>query len=264
MDARPFWTKQTIEKPLFPDMIWSRPENRAFAGKLLIIGGNLYGFKAPAEAYTYATKAGIGSTRVLLPDALEKTLGKAFDAAEFAPSTPSGSFSQRALGELLPMANWADGVLIADDLGRNSETAILLEKFAKHYTAQLTIAGAATEYFINTPSNILERPDTLLILSFGQLQKLAVAARSTSAFTSDMDLLRFVDILHDFSTSLQLYLITEHLGNVFIAVKGQVSSTRLNGLESGWQTKAAARAATWWLQNPSKPFEALTTSIVAD
>jgi len=54
-----YWHKQTAEKPLFPDMLWSKPENKSHAGKLLIIGGNLHGFAAAAEAYNQATKAGI-------------------------------------------------------------------------------------------------------------------------------------------------------------------------------------------------------------
>lgn len=122
-----YWQKQTVDKPLFPDMLWSRPENKLYAGKLLIIGGNAYGFAAANEAYVEAGKAGIGVARMLLPDSLHKLLGKQFAAGEFAPTTPSGSFSQRALAEALATANWADGVLLAGDLGRNSETAILIE-----------------------------------------------------------------------------------------------------------------------------------------
>jgi hypothetical protein len=128
-----FWHKQTADKPLYPDMQWSRPENRLFAGKLLVIGGSVHGFAAAGEAYAQATKAGIGTARMYLPDALQKVLGRTFEAGEFGPATPSGSFSQRALAEALAMANWGDGTLLAGDLGRNSETAIFLEKFAAKY-----------------------------------------------------------------------------------------------------------------------------------
>ena len=69
----------------------SRPENKLQAGKLLIVGGHAQGFARPAEAFALAEKAGAGSVRVLLPDALQKTLGKAFLGAEFAPSSPSAS-----------------------------------------------------------------------------------------------------------------------------------------------------------------------------
>ena len=108
-----YWHKQTTDQPLFPDLLWSRPENRANAGKLGIIGGNAHGFSAPAEAFTFATDAGVGTARVLLPDSLKSTVGKVFDAGEYAPSTPSGSFSQKSLLEFLELSSWANGMLLA-------------------------------------------------------------------------------------------------------------------------------------------------------
>src|SRR2546421_5249379 len=116
---RTYWHKQTAEQALFPDLLWSRPETKKFAGKLLIVGGNAHSFVAPATAYTESTAAGAGTARVLLPDHLQKTVGKLFPAADFAASTPSGGFSQKALAELLELSNWSDGVLLAGDLGRN-------------------------------------------------------------------------------------------------------------------------------------------------
>src|SRR5690348_6592497 len=117
------WYKQTLDKPLFPKLAWSRPETKQTAGKLLIIGGNLHGFAAPAEAFTHAKAAGIGTTKVLLPNALQKTVGTMLETGEYAPSTPSGSFSKAALDTWLDFSTWADGILLAGDIGRNSETA---------------------------------------------------------------------------------------------------------------------------------------------
>ncbi|MDO8591435.1 MAG: hypothetical protein Q7R60_00720, partial [bacterium] len=84
--ANTYWLKQTKDKPLFPDLLWSRPENKRLAGKLLVVGGNLYGFSAPGTAYGAALKAGVGTARVLLPDKLQKTVGKLIPEAEFVPS----------------------------------------------------------------------------------------------------------------------------------------------------------------------------------
>ncbi|MEK7561819.1 MAG: hypothetical protein AAB541_03065, partial [Patescibacteria group bacterium] len=127
--ADTYWLKQAKDKPLFEDLLWSRPENKRLAGKLLIVGGNLYGFSAPGTAYGAALKAGIGTTRVLLPDKLQKTVGKLMPEAEFAPSTLSGSFARPGLAKLLEEGEWADGVLLAGAFGRNSATAILLDCF---------------------------------------------------------------------------------------------------------------------------------------
>lgn len=256
-----FWQKQTPAKPLFPDLLWSRPEHRSQAGKLLIIGGNLHGFAAPAEAYAEAGRAGIGTARVLLPDAVKKLAGGILETVEYAPSTPSGSFSQKALGELLAEAAWADGVLLAGDLGRNSETAILLEKFADKYTGQLTLTKDAADYAISTPHLALDRPDTLLVLSFAQLQKLASRAAFTRAFTFDMDLLRFVDILHQFSRQHAAHIIVKHLDQIHVATQGEIISTIPTANPQIWRLKTPTHAAVWWLQNPTKPLEALATAI---
>jgi hypothetical protein len=258
---REYWHKQTTDTPLLPDLLWSRPENAAHAGKLLIVGGNLYGFAQAANAYTETKKAGIGVARVLLPDALQKTVGKVFEVGEYAPSTPSGSFSGQALGELLPMAAWADGVLLAGDLGRNSETAILLEKFADKYEGQLTITCDAADYFTAIPASVIARSETLWVISLAQLQKLAMHAKFRTAFTFEMDLLRFVSALHDFTTEYNMNIVVKHLDNIFVASSGQVSSTKLSSDVQIWRLRTASYASVWWLQNPSRPFEALTTAV---
>lgn len=257
------WVKQTSGEPLFKDLLWSRPENRAHAGKLLIIGGNAHGFSAAAEAFAEAGKAGVGTARVIIPDSLQKTVGRVFAAGEYAPSTPSGSFSQKALAELLPATQWADGVLLAGDLGRNSETAILLEKFITKYEGQLTITQDAIDYFMKTPSALLKRPNSLLVLSFAQLQKLATSARFQTAFRYEMDFLHLIEALHKFTSEHKISVITKHHDTIFVSVSGQVSTTKLETDLPVWRVSTAAHASVWWLQNPGKVFEALTTSLVA-
>ncbi len=246
---------------MFPDLLWSRPENRQQAGKLLIIGGNAYEFAAPADAYKTAGQAGIGTARVLLPDALKKTVGKIFEAGEFAPSTPSGSFSQKALDEFLLQSVWADSVLVAGDLGRNSETAILLEKFIGSYAGQLILTKDAADYAIASPQPLLHRPETTLVISLAQLQKLAMRARFPRAFTFGMDLLRLVDALHEFSSLHAVNVIVKQLDTILVAVQGEVSSTKLQEPMDIWRVTVAAQSSVWWLQNPSKPFAALTTGV---
>jgi len=257
---RAFWHKQTADEPLFPDLLWSRPENKAHAGKLLVAGGSSHGFAAPAEAYSESQAAGAGLTRVLLPLSVKRLLPRGFIEADFAAATPSGSFSQQALGELLDASAWADAVLLAGDFGHNSETAILLERFAKDYTGQLTMAGDAIDYFTASAEPILNRKNTLLILGMARLQKLAKNAGFPEAFTSTMDLLRLIDTLHDFTGKYPAHIIVRHAGNVLVAVDGQVSTAKLD--DSPSLVATAAHAAVWWLQNPTKSFEALSTSII--
>lgn len=260
--ADTYWHKQTADDPLFPDLLWSRPENRAHAGKLLIIGGNQYGFAAPAEAYSAAMNAGVGAVRVLLPQAIKKAAGKLLPDLEFAASTPSGSFASGALGELLSQATWADMVLLAGDLGRNSETAAMLEAFVQKHSGPLTITQDAVDYFRNYADKVLKRSDACLVLSFEQLQKLATNVGYPQAFTLSMGLVRAVEVLHEFTQVFSAHIITKLNETLIVASGGQVSTAAADpGLEI-WRVKTATRASVWWLQNPIKPFEALTTSLI--
>jgi len=250
------WSRQTPEQPFFKDLLWSRPENRRHAGKLLIVGGNVHAMTAPGMAYSAAEKAGAGTVRVLLPDSTQKTLGKVFPEAEFAPSTPSGSFSREALSLVLELANWADGILLAGDFGRNSETAILLDSFVKEYRGQLTAAQDGLDYFLHKNSAFFERENTLAVINFGKLQKLAQNNRPEPPVKYSMNLHQLVDVLLDW----KINLITAHGEQFVVSSTGKVSTTPTeNG--TNWQIELAAYAAVWWLQQPKKPFEALTTAV---
>lgn len=267
---REYWYKQTLEKPLFLDLLWSRPENKRTAGKLLIIGGNLHGFAAPAEAYIEAVKAGIGSTRVLLPLSVKKVITPQNPRLQepslmtgYAASTPSGSFSQQALNEFLEHAAWADGVLLAGDFGRNSDTAILLEKFLQKYTAICVLTKDAIDCLNNVPEVFLQRPSTLLVMTVTQLQKIFAQTHQPRAIISNMDLLHLVDALHDFTLQYPASVMIKHFAKMVAASRGQVSTTPNTGdNENSWRVKTAAHAAVWWIQNPRKPFDAITTSLV--
>jgi NAD(P)H-hydrate repair Nnr-like enzyme with NAD(P)H-hydrate dehydratase domain len=251
------WLKQTSDKPQFPDLLWSRPENRKHAGKLLIIGGNKHAVAAPGIAFSAAQKAGVGTCRALLPNATKKMIGKFFPEAEFAASTPSGSFGREGLAQLLELAEWSDGVLLAGDFGRNSETAILLESFAQKYTGQLTIAQDAVDYFLQKNSALFERENTLAVINYGKLQKLAQNNRPTPPIKYEMNMHQLVEIMQQW----KINLITSHAGQFVAAANGKVSTIKM-AKESNWQIELAAYASVWWLQQPQKSFEAYTTAVL--
>ena len=258
---RTYWHKQTAEEPLFPDLLWDKPENKALAGKLLIIGGNLHGFSAAASSYQFSQRAGAGSVRVLLPDALKKTVGKILEAGEYAPSTPSGSFARQALGTLLEHASWADGVLLAGDLGRNSETAVLVESFLQKYSGQVTLTKDAVDYVSSGVVGATIRPNTTFVTAMPQLQRLLTAVKWPKAVTLDMPLLNLVDILHELTTELPVCIVVKQLHNILVACGGQVSTSKQENDTESWRVQTATGAVVWWMQNPGKPFEAITTSL---
>lgn len=262
--APTYWHRQTAQSPLFEDLLWSRPENKTHAGKLLIVGGNLHGFSAPAAAYKDALGAGIGECRILLPDALKKTVGKILDVGEYGPSTPSGSFAKIGLAETLEQAQWADGVLLAGDFGRNSETAILIESFLQKYSGQVSLVQDSVEYITSSHPQLPTRLNTCLVLTMAQLQRLFTAYKWPKAIRLEMPQLQLTELLHEFSLKHNLNIIVKQLDTIHVVVGGEVSSTPADAsLEDNWRIKTAAFACTWWLQNPSQTFEALTTSLIA-
>lgn len=256
-----FWLKQS-NQPLFPDIAWSRPENRQQAGKLLVIGGNTHGFAAAAQAYNAAMSAGVGAAHVLLPDAIQKAVGPVLEQADFAPSTPSGSFSKKALAELLDRAAWADAVLLAGDLGRNSETAIVLESFASKYSGMLCLTKDAADYFTSSPQGVKDRVQTLFVISLAQLQRLTQSLKMPKPVTFDMGLVQLVEWLHQFSHDWPFTTVVHHAGNLCVAHGGVVTTTKSTLEEDRvWRVTTAAKATVWWLQNPAKPLESITASL---
>jgi len=255
------WLKQTKDKPLFPELLWTKPQNNRQAGKLLIIGGSQQNFSAVAETYNQATKAGIGSARVILPNSLQKAVGSFFPEAMFAPATLSGSFSSASVTEFLVEAGWADAVVLAGNLGNNSETAIAIETFVNKFEGTLVIGGDAVELLAASTKALLVRPMTTLILRFPQLQHFLTAAGHPVAVTSSLDLLQIITILNDFSNQNSINIVTEYASNISITVGGKVSTTKI--LKSPTSIAALmAFSAVWLLQNSNKPFEALSTAAV--
>lgn len=255
------WLIQEPIKPLFPDLMWSRPENKTLAGKLLIVGGNAHGFSDVASAYTNAAKAGAGAIKILLPDVLKKLVGSTLEDAYFCPSTPSGSFAKRSLSELLDYGLWADAVLLEGNFGRNSETAILLESFIDKYKGMVTLANDALDYFLSNPINLLARKNTLLICTVAELQKLSVKLNPENIVKFEMNLIQLVEAVRQLSLLTPAYIITKHLDNILVAVGGKVSTTKLDKKFEPWRVGISAYSTVWLMQNPSKSFEALTSSV---
>ncbi len=245
------WAKQTDE-PLFKDLLWSKPENKKAAGKLLIIGGQKDNFSHVAAVYEAAVKAGAGTVRILLPESLHK-IAHFLPDIEFAPANKSGGFAVAALDTMIELSMWADFVLLAGDFGKSSETIVLLDNYLRKASWPLGVSSRVLES-IDTD---ITGKDLLLISAFEPLQKLAKSSDSKEAFTSDMGAVRFSEVLQTFSQENTLKIITEYDKNTWVAVGEQVSSTKIKDFNIDL---VAAYGSVWLMQNPGKPFEALTTA----
>jgi NAD(P)H-hydrate repair Nnr-like enzyme with NAD(P)H-hydrate dehydratase domain len=262
MELHSYWHRQTVEKPLYPDIEWNKPEQKAQAGKLGIIGGNKLGFMSIAEAYSTALAAGVGEVRIVLPDALRKSIPPSITDAIFAPTTPSGSLAKEAAAELHALAEWSTGVLLIGDAGRNSETAILYETFVQDFKGQLTITRDSVDLLKNASASVVERPNTLLVASFAQLQKLFQAVYYPKILTFSMQLAQLVEALHKFTITYPVTITTFHADQLIVAHSGEVTTTPWDNPMAIWKGDVATKAAAYWLWNSKKPLEAITSSFL--
>ena len=262
MDQHPYWQKQTSNKPLFPDIVWSKPEQRSLAGRLGIIGGNKLGFAGVAESYSTALNTGVGEVRVLLPDVLRRTIPAHMTDVLFGATNPSGSLAKGAEPEIAALSAWATAILLAGDAGRNSETAILYEHFLQDYQGQLTITRDAVDLMKNSAGTLAERPGTLLVLSFAQLQKLFRSVYYPKILTFSMQLTSLVEALHKFTITYPVAIAVLHKDLLVVAADGNVTTTEWSNPLSIWRGTVAARAASYWLWNQGSVLKAVTASLL--
>lgn len=257
-----YWHKQTPTEPLFADIEWSKPEQRALAGKIAVAGGNKLGFASLAMAYSEALNTGAGQCRIILPDVLKKAIPTTILDTVFVPSNPSGGMSKDSVPQLLAAADWADMVLLIGDAGRNSETAITFEQLLQKSSVPITITRDAIDLLRANSQMVVTRPNTLLVLSFAQLQKLFQAVYYPKTLAFSMQLSNVVETLHKFTITYPCIVAVLHHDYLVVAHGGEVSTTPWDNPMAIWRGSVATRAAAYLMWNKTKPFQAVTASLL--
>lgn len=255
-----YWSRQTTDTPLFPDIEWSRPEQKIHAGKLAIIGGNKLGFRAVADAYDDATALGAGQARVILPDALKRNLPATILDAVYVPSNPSGGMSREGSGIIAATATWADHLLLVGDMGRNSETAMLMEELLA-CQVPMTITRDAFDLLKHASQKMVERERTTLVISFAQMQKLLQAVYYPKIVSFSMTLQSLVETMHKFTITYPIQIVTFHQNHLVIAKGGDVVTSNFDNPMLIWRGSVATKIATYQLWTPNKIFEATVAAV---
>ena len=247
------WQKQTSE-PLYPDLHWSRPVNKAHAGKLLIIGGNTQGFSSVSFAQQETLQAGIGESRIVVPSSLKKYLGLQLDT-EYVDSTSIGSLSRGSLPAIVSYMHWADATWIAGDIGKNSETNLLVEDIVQKTDGRLILSRDAIDQFYANPSLILDRDQTLVCCDVTQIQKLS-SKYGPLTITSNMGIIQLAEFLQSFTETINAHVVLHTDDKILIGVNGEVVSS------AATVEHPLSAQVVWWTQFPSKPLESLTAALV--
>ena len=250
-----YWQKQG-KTPLFPEVDSWPPEQKRFAGKLLLVGGNKGSFFAVANAMQMAVKRGAGEVRVVMPRSLK---GKVPSMPEiiFAEAEASGAFGKLALSEILLQAAWADAVVVVGELGRNAETSVMMAEFLKIcdkpiYLMRDAVDAAAADV-MNWSLN--ETPVTLLA-TVPQLQKLLRTMYYPKMITLSMPTNQLVETLHKFTLSFEMTIMTYHNEQIIMAQNGEIVTMSLRDTKytpiSLWEGETLINAAILKLWNPAQ------------
>jgi PHD/YefM family antitoxin component YafN of YafNO toxin-antitoxin module len=252
-----YWHRQSTKK-LYSDIDMMAPEQRRFAGKLLIIGGNKGMFFAVANALETAKRFGAGEVRALMPDALKNQVPSTPELY-FAEAETSGAFGRLALQEMLRQAEWADAVLLIGDSGKNAETSLVFAEFMNKCQKPVYITRDAVEAVTSSATDWAMRDyETGLLLTMPQLQKMLRTMYYPKVITLSMPTNQLVETLHKFTLSYPVSVATYHNDLVIMAEKGEVVTQSIADTDltpiSLWSGALLVKAIVARLWNPEKDF----------
>lgn len=267
-----YWHKQ--DQPLFADLIWNIPEQKT--GHVAIVGGNSQNFSTVVRISEFINQTfPVKTLTTILPDALRGKLPP-LPNLDFLPSTESGSFAKSRQLELA-FSN-PNSTLIIGDLSRNSATAVALSDAITKSTSEirpnldnpepnlLVLARDSVDLLAPEASNWLNRPNTIIIASMAQLQKLFRSIYYPRMILLSQPLVPTIETLHKFTITYPVTLLTFHQDNIIVASGGEVSTTHLVDTSyspiSLWSGQLAARVAALNLYNPKQNFTATTAAIL--
>lgn len=251
------WQNQTKDAPLFPDLLWSRPERSDQAGHLLIVGGSTRGFASVVKAMDAAKAAGIGELKAVLPRGVEKYLGHSPELL-YAAQTAGGSFAQAAAAEITSYLGWAHALLLPGDLTHNAETTLCIEETLHTTQTPVVLLGEALDVLLSTLNRPIEAP-LVMVADFRQLQLFVRANPLAEALLPRSTLEQRVRLLHQLIDRTAASIIVLHDQDQYLVVgAGQASLTHSTQQAIEFATAAAVLAA----QFPSQLFEAVTTAAV--
>ncbi len=252
---------EKLDKNPYEDLYWNLPEKKQ--GLVNIIGGNAQSFRTEIKVAEFlGTKYPIDKIDTILPESLKNQL-PSLDNFKFLKATESGSFAGDGLAEIL---NVADYDLIIGDLSKNSITGKAVVSACKNSEKPVLITRDTLDLITeNQPEKILMNENINLFGSLAQLQKLLRAVYYPKMLLLSQSLMQVAEVLHKFSLSYPVGIITFHNGQILIAKNGNVKAVALEN--SGyspimlWNGELAAKIVALNLFNPNS-FEKATVSAI--
>lgn len=243
------------DKVLYGDILWSRPVRRT--GRILLVGGHRDGFAELQKLYQGFEKAQVAECQLALPDKLSKLVGN-LEGVNLLASTPSGSIARDALSELVYLSNESDLVSLGPDLSNNSETILTAQRLIAQTRASILIPPQSTEQLLSEAGQWKNKDNLLLFVNQKQLYKLAIklSANVTIPLQASNDSTAQISLAISKEYAPSIVVLTADSAIVTVNGKASINKTKTN--DTG---NLVGLLSTFWLQNPSKRYEALTSAV---
>lgn len=261
-----------LEQNPYEDLFWNLPEVKQ--GSLKVVGGCRQNFRNVVKIAEYAANnLPLAEVRAVLPEALQSSLPKLANW-EFLPSNEVGALSGEGLERALREADF--NVLIGD-FSRHKATgqavaAVLGEQAVLEETAGGLVDDVASgRLAVNGPGIIVTRdtvdlladhqpeaalnnPQLILLATLVQLKKLLAAVFYPRMLMASQSLLQVAEVLHKFTLSYPVVVVTLVSGQIVVATGGKVQAVALVQTKyspiSLWSGELAVRIAALNLFNP--------------
>ena len=252
---------EKIENNTYEDLYWNIPERKQ--GTVNVIGGNGQSFRTEVKVAEYlSSNYPIEMVNTVLPETLKSKLPPV-ENFKFLPATDSGAFSGEGL---MGVMNGADFNLIVGDLSKNAVIGRAITSVCEKSEQKVLITRDTIDLIAeNGPENVLLNEKVIIFGSLAQMQKILRAVYYPKMLLLSQSLVQVVEVLHKFTLSYPVNIVTLHNGQILVAKNGVVKAVPME--KSGyspimlWSGELAAKIVALNLYNPNDFIDATMAAI---
>ncbi len=236
----------------YEDLKWNVPERKQ--GVVNIIGGNKGHFRTEVKVAEFLAEAyPVQEVRLILPDSLKGKL-PAIPNFYFLPSVETGSFAESQ--ELINTFEAGDFNLVIGDLSRSSVTGRAIASAVKSSEKMTIVTRDSVDLLSeNSPDKWLMSENVVIMASVAQLTKLLRAVYYPKMLLMSASLVQVAEVLHKFTLSYPVGIVTLHNDQVLVAHSGNVKAVELTktgySAMEFWNGEIAGKIVGMNLYNPS-------------
>lgn len=234
------------------DLRWNISEQKQ--GIIAVAGGNGQSFRTVAKTAEWIGKNyHLEEIKIVLPDSLQGKLPPV-PGLVFVKSTESGSLADEE-GLMVALETADYGVLVGD-FSKNTTTEHVIAKICDRSMKPLLITRDTVDLLASgAGEKVLMNENLVLMASVAQLTKLLRAVYYPKMLTMSQSLVQVAEVLHKFTLSYPVSIVTLHNGQLVIAKSGEVAVVPME--KSGyspitmWDGELAAKIAIYNMYNPN-------------